>query len=95
MISKSELAKLVRDMSGILSNPEVRSLYEAFPMKTGDSDALCVQVSLSQEELTNSCWVEMDADGDGSITSQEFVTSVLRQDRFTKQLAVTVIEMFT
>ena len=54
-----------------------------------------VQVSLSQEELTNSCWVEMDADGDGSITSQEFVTSVLRQDRFTKQLAVTVIEMFT
>ena len=64
-------------------------------MKNGDSDVLCVQVSLSQEELTNSCWVEMDADGDGSITSQEFVTSVLRQDRFTKQLAVTVIEMFT
>ena len=40
-------------------------------METGDSDVLCVQVSLSQEELTNSCWVEMDADGDGSITSQE------------------------
>ena len=64
-------------------------------MKTGDSDVLCVQVSLSQEELTNSCWVEMDADGDGSITSQEFITSVLRHDKFSKLLAMQVIQLFT
>ena len=51
--------------------------------------------SLSDEEITETCWREMDEDNDGNITSQEFVTSVMRHDRFSKLLAMQIIELFT
>ena len=76
VISKSELGKLVNDMSGIMTKTRMEE-------------------SLSEEEITNTCWNEMDTDRDGSITSEEFVTSVLRHDKFSKLLAMQFIELFT
>ena len=76
VISKSELGKLVNDMSGIMTRTSMEE-------------------SLSEEEITDTCWEEMDTDRDGSITSQEFITSVLRHDKFSKLLAMQVIQLFT
>ena len=40
-------------------------------------------------------WKEMDMDRDGFITLEEFTTAVLAKDKFSKFLAVQVIDMFT
>ena len=76
VISKSELVKLVKDMSGLMS-------------RTG------TEKGLSVDELVESSWREMDTDRDNSITMDEFITSVLRHDKFSKLLAIKVLDMFT
>ena len=76
MISKPELVKLVKDMSGLM----VRS-------GTGKN--------ISEDELVESSWREMDSDKDNCITLDEFVTSVLRHDKFSKLLAIRVLDLFT
>merc|ERR1711909_86095 len=45
--------------------------------------------------IANSAFKEMDKDNDGSITRQEFCSAILSQDKFSKFLAVQVIDMFT
>ena len=76
MISKPELVKLVKDMSGLM----VRS-------GTGKN--------ITEDELVESSWREMDSDKDNCITLDEFVTSVLRHDKFSKLLAIRVLDLFT
>ena len=76
MISKSELGKLVKDMSGLM----VVSRTEK---------------DISEDELVESSWREMDSDRDNCITMDEFITSVLRHDKFSKLLAIRVLDLFT
>ena len=78
MISKSELVKLVKDMSGLM----VMS-------RTG------AEKDISEDELVESSWREMDSDRDNCITMDEFITSVLRHDKFSKLLAIRVLDFFT
>lgn len=74
VISKPELAKLVKDMSGM--------------MAMGANN-------ITVDELVESSWREMDSDRDNCISMDEFVTSVLRHDKFSKLLAIRVLDLFT
>ena len=74
VISKPELAKLVKDMSGM--------------MAMGANN-------ITVDELVESSWREMDSDRDNCISLDEFVTSVLRHDKFSKLLAIRVLDLFT
>ena len=76
MISKSELGKLVKDMSGLMV------------VNRTEKD-------ISEDELVESSWREMDSDRDNCITMDEFITSVLRHDKFSKLLAIRVLDFFT
>eukprot|EP00092_Neocalanus_flemingeri_P004373 GFUD01004703.1.p1 GENE.GFUD01004703.1~~GFUD01004703.1.p1 ORF type:complete len:192 (-),score=70.91 GFUD01004703.1:410-985(-) len=79
------------DNNGVISKNELKKLVkdmssimkENNPEKCGD------------DVLTDSTFLEMDKDKDGSITSKEFCAAVLAQDKFSKFLAVQVIDMFT
>ena len=73
VISKPELAKLVKDMSGMMA----------------------MSGSITEDELVESSWREMDSDRDNCISLDEFVTSVLRHDKFSKLLAIRVLDLFT
>ena len=77
VISKSELRKLVLDMSGI--------------MKRSQNPGLAV----TEDDITDSTWLEMDRDRDGSVTRDEFISSVLNHKKFSKLLAMQVIDLFT
>merc|ERR1711997_94016 len=77
VISKSELRKLVLDMSGI--------------MKRSHNPNLAV----TEDDITDSTWLEMDRDRDGSVTRDEFISSVLNHKKFSKLLAMQVIDLFT
>ena len=78
MISKPELVKLVKDMSGLMAMSG-----------TGAGK------NITEDELVESSWREMDSDKDNCITLDEFVTSVLRHDKFSKLLAIRVLDLFT
>merc|ERR1712114_14844 len=48
----------------------------------------------SKELIAKSAFAEMDADGDGKITTSEFVTACLSQDELSKMLALKIIDIF-
>ena len=50
---------------------------------------------IDEDELVESSWREMDSDRDNCITMDEFITSVLRHDKFSKLLAIRVLDFFT
>ena len=77
VISKSELRKLVLDMSGI--------------MKRSNNPGL----DGTEDDITDNTWLEMDRDRDGSVTRDEFISSVLNHKKFSKLLAMQVIDLFT
>ena len=74
-ITKSELKKLVKDMSAVIkaNNPD----------------------KFANEVIADSAFREMDRNRDGWVTCEEFCTAVLAQEKFSKFLAVHVIDMFT
>merc|ERR1711874_885944 len=76
VISKSELKKLVTDMSGI--------------MKRSNNPGL----DGTEDDITDNTWLEMDRDRDGSVTRDEFISSV-NHKKFSKLLAMQVIDLFT
>eukprot|EP00092_Neocalanus_flemingeri_P083755 GFUD01105134.1.p1 GENE.GFUD01105134.1~~GFUD01105134.1.p1 ORF type:complete len:184 (+),score=68.05 GFUD01105134.1:69-620(+) len=71
------------DNNGVISKNELKKLVKDMSSQCGD------------DVLTDSTFLEMDKDKDGSITSEEFCAAVLAQDKFSKFLAVQVIDMFT
>ena len=76
-ISKEELKKLIRDMSGVMkrsNNPNLR---------------------VTDDDIFNKTWLEMDSDKDGCITREEFISSVLGHKKFSKLLTMQVINLFT
>ena len=77
VISKSELRKLVLDMSGIMKRSQNPNL------------------AVTEDDITDSTWLEMDRDRDGSVTRDEFISSVLNHKKFSKLLAMQVIDLFT
>ena len=66
---------------------EVKKLYSL--IKHDDPEAL------PKKDIVDTAFKEMDKDNDGSITRQEFCSAILSQDKFSKFLAVQVIDMFT
>ena len=50
---------------------------------------------LATDLIANFAFKEMDKDKDGWITSKEFCAAILSQDKFSKFLAVQVIDMIT
>ena len=79
------------DNNGSISKKELKKLVK-------DMSAIIKENNPDQfaaEMIANSCFKEMDKDNDGSITSKEFCAAILAQDKFSKFLAVQVIDMFT
>ena len=50
---------------------------------------------ISDDDIFNKAWSEMDRDMDGSITREEFISSVLNHKKFSKLLTMQLIELFT
>ena len=48
----------------------------------------------SQDLITKSAFAEMDQDEDGKISKDEFVKACLGQEKFSKMLALKVIDIF-
>merc|ERR1711909_17429 len=48
----------------------------------------------SQALIAKSAFSKMDADGDGKITTEEFISACLSQDELSRMLAVKVIDIF-
>merc|ERR1712106_923266 len=48
----------------------------------------------AKDLITKSAFAEMDKDEDGKVSLDEFVTACLRQEEFTKMLAIKVIDIF-
>ena len=51
--------------------------------------------NFANEVIADSAFREMDRNKDGWVTCEEFCTAVLAQEKFSKFLAVHVIDMFT
>ena len=49
----------------------------------------------TEDDITDNTWLEMDRDRDGSVTRDEFISSVLNHKKFSKLLAMQVIDLFT
>ena len=50
---------------------------------------------ISDDDIFNKTWSEMDRDMDGTITREEFISSVLNHKKFSKLLTMQLIELFT
>merc|ERR1711973_189854 len=48
----------------------------------------------SKDLIAKSAFEEMDKDGDGKITTEEFITACLAEEKFSKMLAVKIIGLF-
>jgi len=48
----------------------------------------------TKDMIASSAFAEMDENSDGKITADEFVTACLAQDRFSKMLALKIIDIF-
>jgi len=48
----------------------------------------------SKEFITKSAFAEMDEDGNGKVSLEEFTTACLAQDQFTKMITLKVIDVF-
>merc|ERR1712112_777061 len=48
----------------------------------------------SEALIAKSAFTEMDADGDGKITTEEFINACLSQDELSKMLALKIIDIF-
>ncbi|XP_023348583.1 uncharacterized protein LOC111717318, partial [Eurytemora carolleeae] len=48
----------------------------------------------SQDFITKSAFAEMDQDEDGKISKDEFVNACLGQEKFSKMLALKVVDIF-
>jgi len=93
--AEENLSKIFRifdvDNNGVISKEELKELVRDMSGVITITGA----EKYSEDEITNTCWQEMDMDGDGSITCQEFIDSVLRHDKFSKLLAVSLLDMLT
>jgi len=68
------------DNNGVISKSELRKLVkDMFGIIEGSNKGY------TKDGLTNSTWLEMDKDADGSITAKEFVAAVLAQEQFSKE----------
>ena len=79
------------DNNGVISKKELKKLVK-------DMSAVIKKNNpekFADDIITNSTFQEMDKDMDGSITNKEFCDAILTQDKFSKFLAVQVIDMFT
>ena len=79
------------DNDGTISQKELKKLVKDMStiIKENNPEKFAADV------IANSAFKEMDKDNDGNITSQEFCSAILSQDKFSKFLAVQVIDMFT
>ena len=79
------------DNNGSISKKELKKLVKDMYaiIKENNPDKFAADM------IATSAFKEMDKDNDGCITSKEFCTAILAQDKFSKFLAVQVIDMFT
>ena len=79
------------DNDGLISKPELRKLVKDLRVVISENNP----EKYTEDLITDSTWNEMDKDRDGFVTSEEFTSAVLAKDKFSKFLAVQVIDMFT
>jgi len=75
---------------GTISEKEMLRLVEDMKVLLGDESA---DVN-TKEVLAASTFKEMDKDGDGQVTASEFTAAILGHDKFSRLLAVTLMQMF-
>jgi len=73
---------------GTISETEMEKLVEDMKVLLGAEDMS------SKEILAKSTFTEMDKNGDGKVTSAEFTQAILGNDKFSRLLAVSVMQMF-
>ena len=79
------------DNDGCISKTELRKLVKDLRVIIAENNP----EKYADDLIADSTWQEMDKDRDGFITSEEFTAAVLAKDKFSKFLAVQVIDMFT
>jgi len=75
---------------GTISQLEMEKLVDDMKVLLGDEGT---EVN-SKEMLAKSTFTEMDKNGDGKVTSAEFTQAILGDDKFSRLLAVSVMQMF-
>ena len=79
------------DNDGLISKAELKKLVKDMHAIISENNP----EKYADELILDSTWLEMDKDRDGYITSKEFEDAIMAQDKFSKFLAVQVIDMFT
>ena len=77
------------DNDGLISKSEMKKLVTDMHVIISENNP----EKYTDDLITDSTWLEMDKDRDGYITSKEFADAVMAQDKFSKFLAVQVIDM--
>merc|ERR1711973_868844 len=70
---------------------------EEFTKLIKDMSALLIKDNpeqTSEDLFAKSAFAEMDKDEDGKITTEEFVTACLAEEKFSKQLALQLVGLF-
>merc|ERR1719203_1182036 len=75
---------------GTISKRELRRLVKDMYGLIKENNAN----DLDEEGISNKAFVEMDRDEDGQISMEEFIEACLKQEQFTKLLAMKAIGIF-
>ena len=80
-IEKNEMKKFIKDIEDLITDSDLKS------------SGLQRQDSKKKKTLAENAMAEMDFDGDGCITEDEFVKAILEHGKVSKILALKIIDL--
>ena len=95
VISHKEMKKFVKDIQALLSPSELESIEEESAVAAGCGPVHRRTNYQKQRSLVDQAFNEMDRDGDGKVSEEEFVRATLAHEKVSTLLALKIVNAFT